>query len=103
MSFIGSRACIPRTGNSHSIFMLLSKSARSSSKATIAAILKSGQSVPVRAQIFREFSRADNWPESALEKSAVVHQSQAELWVCVLRLRRADKVNVKSTTLAFTG
>jgi len=34
---------------------------------------------------------------------AVVHQSPVELWVYVLRRRRADKVNVKSTALAFTG
>ena len=52
-------------------------------------------------QIFREFSGAENWPQSALEKSAVVHQSPGEL--CVLRVGRADKDNVKSTTLAFTG
>jgi hypothetical protein len=35
-----------------------------------------------RAQIFREFSGAENWPESPLQKSAVVHQSRAELWEC---------------------
>jgi len=32
-----------------------------------------------RAQIFREFSGAENWPESALEKSAVVHQRSGAL------------------------
>ena len=53
-----------------------------------------------RQQIFRsrKTGRTALW-----RRVAVLHQSPAELWVCVLRARRADDVNVKSTTLAFTG
>src|SRR6516165_2944757 len=53
-----------------------------------------------RAQIFRRRKLAGKRSGG----SAVVHQSPAELWVCVLRVRRADEVNVsqrKSTALAF--
>ena len=39
----------------------------------------------------------------ALWKVRGLHQSPAQLWIYVLRVRSPDKVNIKSTTLAFTG